>query len=68
MSFMYILPRPCQAVLSLPGGMVLGGDSHAASDKIETKMSERTWPESVNKLVIATQSSQTSTARKAAPN
>lgn len=47
---------------------MLGSDSHSASDKIETEMNEQTWPESVNKLVIAIQSSQTSTARKAMPN
>lgn len=68
MSFVCILSRPCQAVHSLPGGMVLGGDSYSASDKIETEMSGLTWPKSVNKLVIATQSTQKPTARKAAQN
>lgn len=56
MSFVFILSCPCQAVHSLPGGMVLGSGSHSASDKIETEMSELTWPKSVNELVMAVHS------------
>lgn len=69
MSFVFILSHPCQAVHSLPGGMVPGSDSHSASDKIETEMSELTWPKSVNKLVIAKaliQSTQNPWQRRAA--
>lgn len=56
MSLEYILSHPCQAVHSLPGGMVPGSHSHSATDKIETGTSELTWSRSVNKLVIAIQS------------
>lgn len=58
MSFVSILSHPRQAVHSLPGGMLLGSDSHSATDKIAIEMSELTWPKSVNKLVIAIQSTQ----------
>lgn len=64
MSFVFILSRPCQAVHSLPGGMVPGSDSQSASDKIETEMSELTWPKSVNKLVIAIHSKHSESMAK----
>lgn len=64
MSFAFILSRPCQAVHSLPGGMVLGSGSHSASDKIETEMSELTWPKSVNELVMAVHSKHSESVAK----
>jgi hypothetical protein len=66
MSFVFILSHPCQTVHSLPGGMLLGATSHSATDKTATEMSEPTRPKSVNKLVIAIQSTQNPWQRRAA--
>lgn len=50
MSSVYILSRPCQAVPSLPQGMMLGSDAHSASEKTETETSELTWPSKLTSL------------------
>lgn len=43
---------------------MLGSGSHSASDKIETEMSELTWPKSVNELVMAVHSKHSESVAK----